>query len=317
MSLLRVLKAAAVPAALALFAPVAHAQTPCNLASLQPGLNQNCTIEFGGEMRTFDVRVPAMLSRNAAVVLDSHGLTSTKEAQARISGISALVDENLIVQISPQGLGNSWNARGTNGNICCGQSLNMQRDDIGFFRMAVTMVEQSLNLTPVLRASTGLSNGSAISNRVACEAGDMFDLVAGVSFPLGGDISGCTPAAGTIYTEFHGSNDQVVAFAGNPAIGAAPADQAPVQLARLRGCDMTPAMSMLNSNTTCQTFNGCQGGGLVQMCTTQNGQHVLYRGVGQGEEPDFADAFRSLLMQTMELKLRAAPATTTPAPVAP
>jgi poly(3-hydroxybutyrate) depolymerase len=146
----------------------------------------------------------------------------------------------------------------------------------------------------------------------------MFDLVAGVSFPLGADISGCTPAAGTIYSEFHGTNDQVVAFAGNNAIGAGPANEVPVQLAQLRGCDMTPAMSMLNSNTTCQTFNGCQGGGFVQMCTTQDGTHVLYPNIGQADEPDFADAFRSLLMQTIELKRSAgAPAAAPAAPVAP
>jgi polyhydroxybutyrate depolymerase len=307
MNIVRVLKAAAAPAALALLAPAAQAQQACDLANLQPGLNQNCTIEVGGAARTFDVRVPQTMGPQVATVLDNHGFTSTKEAQARISGLTALVDENLMVMISPQGIGNSWNARGSNGNICCGDALNSQTDDIAFFRAAVSAVEQSLNFTPSVRASSGLSNGSAISNRVACEAGDMFDLVAGVSFPLG-DLTGCTPRAGTIYAEFHGTADAVVPFAGFPVIGAAPASEVPQPFAQLRGCDMTPAMSTLNSNTMCQTFSGCAGGGFVQMCTTQNGQHVLYPNIGAPDEPDFADAFRTLLMQTIELKRSSAPA---------
>jgi hypothetical protein len=75
---------------------------------------------------------------------------------------------------------------------------------------------------------------------------------------------------------------------------------------------------MLNSNTVCQRFSDCQGGGAVGMCTVTPGAHGLYPLVGQGDEPDFPDRFRALLREAQQLNrrgvLRAGDLAPTPAP---
>jgi poly(3-hydroxybutyrate) depolymerase len=94
----------------------------------------------------------------------------------------------------------------------------------------------------------------------------------------------------------------VVPFGGG-LLTTGPANQVPRQLAQIRGCAAEPQTSRLNSNTTCQTFSGCAGGGIVQMCTIQGGNHVLYPFVGQGDEqPDFDTAFENLLEQAAQLR---------------
>jgi poly(3-hydroxybutyrate) depolymerase len=176
----------------------------------------------------------------------------------------------------------------------------MRLDEVKFFKAAATAVEQSLNLTPIIRAATGLSNGMASTNLVTCTGGDFFDLGAGVSFQLPADLTGCQAAPGYIYSEFHGTNDTVVDFETPRAfLNAGNAAQVPTGLARLRGCNMTPEMSELNSNTTCQTFSGCTGGGIVQMCTVENGSHVLYPNIA---EPNFPDAFANLMKMAIDVK---------------
>jgi polyhydroxybutyrate depolymerase len=262
--------------------------------------------------RLFDVLVPRSPGPNAAVVIDFHGLGGTKERQRSASGLDQLVERDGIVLIYPQGIENSWN-----GQTCCGTAMQRNIDDVRFARDAMEAVASSLKIQPAVRASSGISNGMAMSDRIACEAGDFFDLVAGVSFQLAarGGAAGlrdvCKPAAGTTYEEFHATADEVVPFDGAPggdatsrALQTLPAMEAPRALAEIRGCNGTPQETMLNSNTVCQRFSGCPGGGAVGMCTVTPGAHGLYRLIGNGNETNFADRFSALVREAAGINRR-------------
>ena len=295
------LQASALLLGVALFAPGA-ANAQCNLESLNPGLNSDCRIEVDGRMREFDVRVPRDRSAITTVMVDSHGFTSSKEGQARISGLTELVDTKGIVLIHNQGISNSHNAGvGENfrGNNCCGTALSQRVDDIGFVRMAVEAVEKSLGLdaTKIRRGMGGLSNGSALTNLAACEASDFFDFFVGVSFPAPGDLTGCRPGQGTIFREFHGTSDTVVNFEGSRPLNSAPADDLSAMV-QLRGCDANAEISRLNSNTMCQVFSGCEGGGSVGMCAVDGGSHVLYPNIAQ---PNYVDAVSDIIDEAREI----------------
>lgn len=303
MKLAHAIKAAAFVLGAGMLAPgLASAQ--CNVDNLQAGLNRDCTVQVGGMTREFDVRVPRDRSSITTVMVDSHGFTSTKEGQARLSGLTALVDSMGVVLINDQGIANSHNSgNGQNfrGNRCCGTALSQNVDDIGFIQAAVTAVESSLGLKrdDIVRVQAGLSNGGAQTNFAFCTIGEFFDVYAPVSFPLPADLQGCQAAEGTIYNEFHGSADTLVNPAGSDALNSRKVTDIQ-SIAELRGCDMQPQMSQLNRNTTCQTFTGCDGGGSVGMCLVEGGPHVLYGSIARPD--NFPVAVGRMIEQARELK---------------
>jgi polyhydroxybutyrate depolymerase len=313
MKLLAIQAGALLIGALAI-APQASAQvqsSPCDLANLRPGLNTTCSITVDGRNRSFDVRVPAQLSPTMPITIDNHGFTQPGPTQRMASGLFRLVDRNKTVLITTQGVEDSWNGQGVNeafrNSACCGDALAQRVDDLKYFGAVVDAVKTSLKLTPVVVASSGISNGMAIGNLITCTSdpvGRMFDVVAGVSFALPTNIEGCQARPGMFYSESHGTADTVVGIDGRGGFAAqintGPAREVPKTLASLRGCATTAQETRVSDNTVCRTFSGCMGGGVVQMCEVANGQHGLYRNF----DPAFTfdKVFENLLDQAVQFK---------------
>ena len=146
------------------------------------------------------------------LVLDFHGFTSTKEAQAFISGFNAEADAEGFIVVHPQGFESSWNG----GDFCCGQAQGLGLDDVG---MAVALVDELATLGNIHHGrvyATGLSNGGALSHRIACEAADVFAATAPVSYPLDYNpldlvsLTQCQPSQPISVAHFHGLNDTTV-----------------------------------------------------------------------------------------------------------
>src|SRR5262249_3736281 len=70
----------------------------------------------------------------------------------------------------------AWNA-----NTCCG---NGGIDDVGFIRAVVAAASGQANIDPQRVYVTGLSNGGAMSQRLACDAADLFAASAPMAFPV-------------------------------------------------------------------------------------------------------------------------------------
>ena len=133
-------------------------------AALAPGESHR-EMELDGVTRHYRVWVPAGYDGSVPVplVLDFHGFTSNDVQQALISGFRQVADVEGFIVIHPLGVGSSWNA----GDLCCGQALQQGIDDVGFARAIVDATAAEANIDRRRVYATGLSNGGAMSHRIA------------------------------------------------------------------------------------------------------------------------------------------------------
>ena len=142
-----------------------------------------------GEMRRYLVHIPPRASRQPApVVLAFHGGGGNPDQFKAEAGLDEVSDREGFVVVYPAGFGNrrrllTWNA-GTN---CCGQSLDLDIDDVGFVRDVVSDLATRYPIDNDRIYSTGHSNGAGMTYRLAAEAGDLIAAavpVAGASMGI-------------------------------------------------------------------------------------------------------------------------------------
>ncbi len=256
--------------------PLASALLLAAGAGNAPG-PQARTLEIGGRAGAYTVYLPTNYATRTSLplVVDLHGFESTPERQRAISGFFAIHDdpENGFAVVYPQGVANSWNA----GPGCCGRAEAEHIDDVAFL---VEMVHRILAEWPRIDAgrvyATGLSNGSAMTQRLGVEASETFVAGAGYSHMLlVPPPEGRRPFA---YVNFAGYQDTIVPYGGgrNPSVAANTETWI-----RLEGCKpapriqpMTPPGSDQQPNQ-CAYYEGCRGGVVVGSCSLSGG-HGLY-----------------------------------------
>lgn len=184
----------------------------------------------------------------------------------------------------PGGVGYSFNA-----GACCPKSSTEVRDDVQFVRDLVTHVDylipkvtrSSMQLDRSRVYATGMSNGGFLTNRLACQARDLFAAVAPVAGILvngssptwGGDPFECPlhePPLPVLH--FHGRSDIAVPWAGNPLFGFSSIAEYQATRLRLNGLseDDEGTTTYANGTVTCTahgppeanfTFCSIEGGG--------------------------------------------------------
>ncbi len=231
------------------------------------------SIAFGGQMRVYDVQVPASYVKNAIyapLVFDLHGLLSNKEQQEALSGFSKVADKEGFVVVRVDGYQNSWNG----GDYCCGQAKAMGLDDVGLMKAIAVKVEAELCIDAKRVYATGLSNGGALSHRIACDGADVFAMTAPVSYPLDfNPMTKCKPARPISVMHFHGLIDPLVPYKGGAI--SAPVVDSFHYWAKANGCSGDPAVALQKGASHCDTYKQCNGGATVTLCSLDGG-HVLY-----------------------------------------
>src|SRR5688572_12607315 len=171
-------------------APVLFALLLASAASAQtltPG-DHTRSLVVGGLTRTYLVHVPPSYTGATPVplVVDIHGWTATAEIQRSLSGFLALSDARGFLVVYPQGVGNAWN-----GGVCCTSTPT----DVEFIRALVANMHVEANVDAARVYATGLSNGGAMTHRLACEAADLFAAAAPLAFPISlSPPSSCDPS---------------------------------------------------------------------------------------------------------------------------
>ena len=232
------------------------------------------TIMFDGNERQYDLQVPLSYDNTTALplVLDLHGFTSTASQQELISGFKALAEEESFFVARPEGFGvaQSWNG----GDFCCGAAQSQNLDDVGLMRAIVAEISTRACVDPKRVYASGLSNGGAMSHRLACDAADVFAAVAPVSYPLDFDpFDGCTPSRPIAVMHSHGTNDLIVPY--NGGLTSVPVNDSFAYWATTNGCDESPTETYSSGNSSCATYQLCSAGVEVSLCTIAGG-HVLY-----------------------------------------
>lgn len=264
----------------------------------------------GWEDRDYTLVLPDGYDGSAAVpvVLALHGGGGNRESAARVTCADgdATASSCLHVQASARGWAvvfpdgvpkwrgsenRSWNAGGgADGWRCVGGTACEEGvDDVQYFRDLLADVERRVNVDTTGIVATGLSNGGAMSHRLACDLSDQITAVA----PFGGGLQltttgTCAPerAAPILYT--HGTDDPCWPYAGGPTdcpIGKnlgdfVSAERTLADWGEILGCEGEPTEEALadtaedGTTTTRLTWAGC---GLVHL-RIEGGGHTWPQG---------------------------------------
>lgn len=261
--------------------------------------------------RTFEVRVPASSDGGALpVLLMLHGgggnRANALEMSCQPDGGACLQDLALdagFIVVIPEGTPGvglaarfrTWNGGGGDGGWQCvsGLACNDRVDEAGFFSALLADLRSVVAVQPLRVFATGLSNGGALSHRLACE----LPAVRGIASVAAGNqfatLEPCQRRAAIL--EIHGTADPCWNFDGGPESCA---DQNPgikvgveatmAGWASRNACQPVPTMrSIADAGATDPTsvdeisWSGCAGGNDVVLLRVMNGGHTW----PQGNEP--------------------------------
>jgi polyhydroxybutyrate depolymerase len=251
MSAVRALRALCVGALLLMARP--------SRAAFLPGDHLRA-LPFGGLVRIYRVHVPSGYDGSVPVplVLDIHPLGANAEQQEAVSGMRGESDAHGFLVVYPQGVDDTWNA-----GICCG---NATIDDVGFLRALVASISAEANIDGRRVYATGLSNGGAMSQRLACDAADLFAAVAPMAFPVPfRPLSACQPVRAKPVLTMMGLTDVVVPYNGG-GFGSAPSTFA--YWRDLDGCGSgAPDQVVERGRSRCETYTSCTQGARAGLCS--------------------------------------------------
>jgi polyhydroxybutyrate depolymerase len=174
------------------------------------------TLIHNGLDRSYILYVPTSINWDAPVplVFVFHGGTGNAQSAIVMSGFNDVADQNGFMLAYPNGAGRlsddkllTWNS-----GDCCGYAQEKNMDDVGFVRAIVAELESMVDIDAKHIFATGLSNGAMLSQRLACEAADIFAAVAPVAGTL--NFPQCQPSQPVSVIEFHGTADQHVLYDG-------------------------------------------------------------------------------------------------------
>eukprot|EP01062_Namystynia_karyoxenos_P016946 TRINITY_DN16241_c0_g1_i1.p1 TRINITY_DN16241_c0_g1~~TRINITY_DN16241_c0_g1_i1.p1 ORF type:complete len:396 (+),score=64.01 TRINITY_DN16241_c0_g1_i1:96-1190(+) len=168
------------------------------------------------------------------LVVSMHAFGSTPSLQRLMTGLSDLGDSSGFAVLYPSGggvapfplgvVGRAWNA-----GSCCPYATTDGVDDVARVRRAVAAAIDSHpgGIDPARIYVTGMSNGGFMTNRLACEAADLFAAAASVSGTLvnrpgrllPGKAFECNPQRPVPMLHFHGTADPIVPHDGNEHLG--------------------------------------------------------------------------------------------------
>jgi polyhydroxybutyrate depolymerase len=174
------------------------------------------TLTYDGLERSYILYVPASMNKNepVPVVFVFHGGTGNARSAIMMSNFNEVANQHGFVVVYPNGTGGlsdkrilTWNA-----GDCCAYAQDNNVDDVGFVRAIMTDVQPLVSIDVKRVYATGMSNGAMLTQRLACEATDIFAAVAPVAGTL--NFSPCQPSQPISVIEFHGTADRHVPFDG-------------------------------------------------------------------------------------------------------
>lgn len=235
------------------------------------GGNYDWKVTIAGKEREYHVHVPSGYDRTkpVPVVLSFHGYTSNGSQQDLLARMTAKADAAGFIAVHPEGVGisQSWNA-----GACCGEAASSAIDDVAFVGKMIDEVSSKLCVDSHRVYATGMSNGGFLSHRLACEMSNRIAAIAPVAGVLG--VPTCSPTRPMPVFQFHGTLDGLVGYNGNPSTGFPSVKQTMSGWATRNGCSQTPRETSKKGEVTCVTYDNCQAGSEVSLCTVTNGGHT-------------------------------------------
>lgn len=205
------------------------------------GSNHNLQISSSGDSRYALLHLPPAAASQTAIplVVVLHTMAETPSLTVSLTGFSDLADAEGFAVIYPRGweyanmegffplgIGYTWNA-----GQCCPKACAKATDDVQFMKDLVAYMKENMaslsdkqfTVDATRVYLSGGSNGGFMTNRIGCQAPDLFAALGPVAGPIadgkspvwGSDPYECPPLSKplpAIY--FHGTSDSLVAFNG-------------------------------------------------------------------------------------------------------
>jgi polyhydroxybutyrate depolymerase len=248
--------------------------------SPSPSAVQNATLTFNGLLRSYTVFRSLSMNPKQLVplVVAIHGYTVDSTEMETSSHFDDLAQQDGFIVVYPQGLSNSWNA-----GSCCGHNSN---DDVGFIRALIDRLVSGGHVDRTRVFVTGMSNGGAMAQRLACDLADRIAAVASVSGSL--LTASCNPSRAISVMEMHGTADSLVPYKGGstPGLGYFPPTMSIMQRwANVDDCPATPAVGQSGIATT-YSWTGCRDGTSVVLEAIAGEDHIWFAPENMPGEPD-------------------------------
>ncbi|MBD3344050.1 MAG: hypothetical protein GF401_03200 [Chitinivibrionales bacterium] len=223
--------------------------------------------------RFFDIHTPPSYDGSTGVplVIDIHGYGGSANTQQNYSGFREKADEEGFIVVWPGGYQHSWNG----GLACCGAAVRDSIDDVGFIRKIVEFMKLGYAIDTTRIYATGHSNGSAMAQRVANDASDIFAAVAGFALML---IAPPNPSQAIAVINFHGYDDYTIEYDGGVFQNDASYPSAQENFhtwAEVNNCTGTPVETTLVGSSKCETYITCDDNVEVTLCSIEAG-HMIY-----------------------------------------
>ncbi len=262
-------------------APLADAD-PC--ITPEDGLIETVSLQFDGERREYDIVVPE--GRGPfPLVFALHGYAQSRQFHEEMSGLREEARDRGFIAVFPQGMVPSDGSERFF-NIETIDDANLP-DDVGFVRAILDQVETQYCVDQSRVYSTGWSNGGMLSSLLACEMGDRFAAVAGVSGEMMYDD--CPYVVPIVM--LHGTADSILPFdgaePGDVAATLVQFDASPTQLEMFtpllnpaeyidmwvehNGCDPEPESIEAEPGLTVTDYQGCEAD--VETVLQEGGDH--------------------------------------------
>jgi len=258
------------------------------LASVQSALgaggsDHKLWIRSGGHRREALLHLPPKSSGSQAsipVVTVLHTMAEDPALTVTLTGFSDLADEEGFAVVYPRGwehanmngflpggVGYTWNA-----GSCCPKASAKGTDDVTFIKDVAAYVKAHLadvsdnNFTPdeTRFYLTGASNGAMMTNRIGCQAPELFAAIAPVAGPIvngravvwGSDPFDCPNLEKPLPAlYFQGTTDPLVPWNGNPLLGfPTMADYTDQMKARNGISDDKGTVTYQNGDVMCTAF---------------------------------------------------------------
>mgnify|MGYP001034129977 CR=1 FL=1 len=234
----------------------------------QPGTSVRTLVSLGQE-RCYLLHLPkgGLPAEPVPLVLSLHGLAERPRLHEMITGWNEIADREGLIVVYPQGTGTP---------------LRWGAPDVQFLRDLVAEVEGMMSIDRQRVYVNGLSNGGAMTHRLACQAADLVAAAGMVAAPVAELPDGCTPSRPVPIVAFHGTDDPVVDYRGSsqgpdlPRVSFSylPAPEWTANWAARNGCALEPESIPPSGDTSCVRYTGCEAGVEVVFYTIDGGGHT-------------------------------------------
>lgn len=212
-------------------------------------VNEERTIDVGGQQRKYVLYVPDGVGANAPVVFSLHGAGGHDTDRSPMR--TDVADQNRFIVVYPQGADQYFPIFG--GSVPGWNASGVPNEDLDFFKAVIDAVGKEYSIDKNKIYSCGFSNGGMMTYSNASAASDVFAAFASISgFPLNEFHHRATSVRPVPFMHIHGKQDDFVKYSCMPIIRDA--------MVAHNGCDLNPTVDEVAGKYRKSVYEAGDGG---------------------------------------------------------